>query len=317
MPQSLNEALEKLVYGLHREDMAKNAQTLSERYRTLNGTGGRLVTGEAEALAYAASRMPATFCAVHDALEQALAPLTSMPRTMMDAGAGTGAASWAAEAILKLDSALCLEREEAMRRTGQALMQAGPPALAKAVWLERDICTDTLCERAELVIMAYVLNELKDGMRAEAVAKLWNAAVSLLVIVEPGTPAGYRNLMEARRQLLSMGAHIAAPCPHERECPMPEGDWCHFACRVPRSQLHRVLKGGQAPYEDEKYAYMAFSREACRPVQNRVLRHPQIRTGHVMAVLCREAGIHTRTVSKKDGALYKLLRGLKAGDGFS
>jgi ribosomal protein RSM22 (predicted rRNA methylase) len=137
----------------------------------------------------------------------------------------------------------------------------------------------------------------------------------MLLIVEPGTPAGFQNLMEARKILLSAGAHIAAPCPHEGECHMAEGDWCHFACRVQRSQLHRRLKGGEAPYEDEKFAYMAFTREPGLPVQYRILRHPQVRTGHVMVTVCGKDGIQTRTVSRKEGALYRQMRDSGAGDG--
>jgi ribosomal protein RSM22 (predicted rRNA methylase) len=121
--------------------------------------------------------------------------------------------------------------------------------------------------------------------------------------------------MEARKQLLGMGAHIAAPCPHEKECPMAEGEWCHFTCRVQRSQLHRRLKGGEAPYEDEKFAYMAFVREPGLPVQYRILRHPQVRQGHVMVTVCGEDGIKMHTVSRKDGALYRQIRDAGAGDG--
>ncbi len=314
-PQTLQSALEQLVSGMRKQDMARDAHLISRRYREQSGSGQRLVTKDAEAAAYAASRMPATYGAVYAALSKALESAGEIPRTLIDAGAGTGAAAWAADAILELESILCLEREEAMRSLGQALMQAGSPALQKAAWMKRDLCSDALNERAQLVIMAYVLNEMAEGKRAAAVQKLWNAAEMMLLIVEPGTPAGYGNLMGARKLLLEMGAHIAAPCPHENGCSMTEGDWCHFTCRIQRTQLHRSLKGGEAPYEDEKFAYMAFVREACRPAHARILRHPQVRTGHVMVTACCEDGIKAQTVSRKDGSLYKLMRDAGAGDG--
>jgi ribosomal protein RSM22 (predicted rRNA methylase) len=314
-PPSLQGALEQLLSSMRHEDMVHNAQALSLRYRTQSGSGSRLVTRDAEAVAYAASRMPATFSAVHDALQKALASYGKFPKTLIDAGAGTGAAAWAADAAMTLESILCLEREEAMRSTGQALMRAGSPVLQSAVWLSRDLCADALNEHAELVIMAYVLNEMAEDKRAAAVQKLWNAAQMMLLIVEPGTPAGYQHLKEARKLLLGMGAHIAAPCPHEKDCPMTEGDWCHFTCRIQRTQLHRRLKGGEVPYEDEKFAYMAFTRESGRPVQFRILRHPQVRSGHMMVTICGEDGIKTQTLSRKDGELYKQMRDLGAGDG--
>jgi len=314
LPQTLLTALEQHISGFRQDDMARDAQAISERYRVQKGSGKRLITQDAEVAAYAASRMPATFGAVYDALQKALASVELMPRTLIDAGAGTGAASWAAAAQMELDSVFCLEREEAMRRIGQTLMQAGSPALQNAVWVKSDLCTDTVTERADLTIMAYVLNEMIENMRAEAVQKLWNAAGTMLLIVEPGTPTGYSNLMEARKLLLQMGAHIVAPCPHEKKCPMAEGDWCHFSSRIQRTRLHRRLKGGEAPYEDEKYAYMAFSREPCRPAHARILRHPQVRTGHVMITVCGEDGIQVQTVSKKDGPMYKQVRDAGAGD---
>jgi ribosomal protein RSM22 (predicted rRNA methylase) len=314
-PPSLQNALEQLSSEIRREDLVRDAQAISLRYRTQGGLGSRLLTRETEAAAYAASRMPATFGAVRDALTKALASCGKNPKTLIDAGAGTGAAVWAADAALELCSVLCLEREEAMRKTGQALMQAGSQVLKNAVWLNRDLCADSLNEHAELVIMAYVLGEMAADKRAAALKKLWNASEMMLLIVEPGTPAGYQYLMEARKLLLSIGAHIAAPCPHEKECPMAQGDWCHFSCRIQRSQLHRRLKGGEAPYEDEKFAYMAFTREPGMPVQYRILRHPQVRTGHVMVTVCEEDGVKMQTVSRKDGVLYKQVRDLGAGDG--
>lgn len=314
-PQGLHDALEQLLSGMHYEDMARDAQAISRRYRLQSGSGSRLLTREAEAAAYAASRMPATFGAVCSALQKALASYGQTPKTLIDAGAGTGAAAWAAAAVMPLESILCLEREEAMRKTGQALMQSGTSVLQNAVWLNRDLCADMFSQSAELVIMAYVLGEMAVEKRAAAVQKLWNAAEKMLLIVEPGTPAGYQHLKEARDLLLSMGAHIAAPCPHEKSCPMAEGDWCHFTCRIQRSRLHRRLKGGEAPYEDEKFAYMAFTREPGRPAKFRILRHPQVRPGHVMVTVCGEDGIKMQTVSKKDGTLYRQMRNLGAGDG--
>ena len=190
-PRTLQAALEKLLSGMRQEDMIRDAQAISGRYREQSGLGRRLVTLHSQAAAYAASRMPATFGAVCAALSKALASLEREPRTLLDAGAGTGAAAWAADAILPLENVLCLEREDAMRNIGQTLMQAGSPVLQNAVWLSRDLCAGTGNERAELVIMAYVLGEMAEGDRAAAVQKLWDASETMFLIVEPGTPKGY------------------------------------------------------------------------------------------------------------------------------
>ena len=48
---------------------------------------------------------------------------------------------------------------------------------------------------------------------------------------------------------------------------MEPDDWCHFTCRVARSRLHKLLKGGEAPYEDEKFAFLAVARQPVRQAQ--------------------------------------------------
>jgi hypothetical protein len=52
---------------------------------------------------------------------------------------------------------------------------------------------------------------------------------------------------------------------HGSICPIKENDWCHFACRIPRGKLHRQFKEGEAPFEDEKFAYLAMSKKAYPP----------------------------------------------------
>ena len=101
-PLPLRTALEARLDGLSQSQLIKNAQTLSVRYREKSGSGQRLLTTEAEAAAYAATRMPATFGAVSAALSYALQCTDLRPATLLDAGAGTGAACWAADALLNL-----------------------------------------------------------------------------------------------------------------------------------------------------------------------------------------------------------------------
>jgi ribosomal protein RSM22 (predicted rRNA methylase) len=315
MPKALAQALEQQISGLRQSDMVRDAQALSQSYRMKSGAGERLVTRDAQAAAYAAARMPATFGAVFCALSEALQSIGRRPQTLLDAGAGTGAACWAAEQLLPLESITCLEREQAMIKMGAALMGKGPSALKSARWIAHDLVRDDITQQAELVTAAYVLNEMPEADQRKLTEKLWAATQTLLLLVEPGTPQGFSNLRKAREMLLVLGAHIAAPCPHEGECPMAAGDWCHFSCRVARSRLHMALKAGEAPYEDEKFAYLAVAREACSPVHARVLRHPMVHTGHVNMEICAREGLEAATVSRRDGPLYKRARDIKAGAG--
>ena len=314
-PQALSLALEALVTGQDSARLERDARTISENYRLRTGTGSRLLTKESEAAAYAAARMPATFAAAQAALKESLAAadLGMKIRSVVDCGAGTGAATWAAAQLLDLERVTCLEREEAMRAVGSRLMREG--GMPHAVWTGCDLTDSAPLPKGDLVIEGYMLGELREDMRLPVAEKLWQAAERMLVLIEPGTPQGFANLAAVRARLTALGAHVAAPCPAgSAVCPMAGEDWCHFAVRVQRTKLHKALKGGDAPYEDEKFCYLALTREkpeaACSA---RVLRHPLIAPGRITLTLCEDGEKKLQIVIKKD-PLWKRARKIGAGD---
>ena len=74
---------------------------------------------------------------------------------------------------------------------------------------------------------------------------MWAKTRDTLLVVEPGTPAGYARIIALREQLIAAGAHVAAPCPHDGKCPLAAPDWCHFTQRLPRSRAHKQVKGAE------------------------------------------------------------------------
>lgn len=315
--QALQAALASLLEAHSGAEMARNARALSERYRLRTGAGARLLTREDEAVAYAAARMPATSAAACAALGEALACSGVSPRTLLDCGAGTGAVTFAAHALLPLEETLCLEREAAMRSVGQRLMQACGGALASVRWDAWDLAKGEALPQAELVCEGYMLGELSQAQRVPVAVRLWEAARQMLLLIEPGTPQGAANLSAVRRELTARGAYVAAPCPSGMaDCPLAGENWCHFAVRVQRTKLHKALKGGDAPYEDEKFCYLALTRtppaSACTA---RVLRHPQIAPGRIALSVC-EAGHETQRVVTKKDPLWKRARKTRWGDGW-
>ena len=316
LPADLARGIAEKTEDANREALTRAAREISLRYREMTGQGRRLLTEDMEALAYAAARMPATYAAVRTALEDALGrvSLPVGPLRILDVGAGAGAGAWAAAEVCDVESILCLERERAMREIGAELAHGGEnPALRESQWREFDLVRDEIPSGADVVLISYVLGELAEKDRMRALEKCWNAAGTLLLIVEPGTPVGAAHLRQMREALSGMGAHVAAPCPGEGACPLPETDWCHFTCRVARTRLHKALKGGEAPYEDEKFAYLAVSRDPARPCKARVLRHPAIEPGKIMVKFCGRQGIEQRVFRKKD-ALFKWARKAGVGD---
>lgn len=310
MPFVLKQAAERLISDGNAAK--KDAQTISRRYRN-EKTSARTIVDAGEAAAYAVSRMPATFGAIAFVLRRLKEETGLAPETLTDVGAGTGAAVWAAQSLFDLKSALCLEREPAMRRIGERLTKAGENDFftASPEWRGFDL-TDGGVEPADLVTAGYVLNELPDETRETALLKLWAAARKALVVVEPATPACFDRMKAFRTLLIENGAFIAAPCPHQNAC--PDG-WCHFACRVQRSKLHRALKNGDAPFEDEKFTYLIATRERTAAPAARILRRPKIEKNKVVLTLCEPDGVRERTVFKNE-ADYKAARKADWGDAF-
>ena len=114
--------------------------------------------------------------------------------------------------------------------------------------------------------------------------------------------------------MIEAGGFTVAPCPHDLPCPLPEDDWCHFGVRLPRSKLHRRAKGVELGYEDEKFSYAVLSREPVAKAAARIIRQPQVRSGHVNLVTSEADGIHARTVSRKLGPLYKEAKSASWGE---
>src|SRR5712675_1565883 len=115
LPTELKAALDAKLQGLSRNDAAERATLISKTYR--DGGGSAAIRTEADALAYALARMPATYAAVTASLN-ALRQITPdfAPKSLLDVGAGPGTASWAAaEAFLSLQSFVLVDANPALR----------------------------------------------------------------------------------------------------------------------------------------------------------------------------------------------------------
>ncbi|MGE5559582.1 MAG: small ribosomal subunit Rsm22 family protein [Chloroflexota bacterium] len=298
--------------------LAKSATDLSHRYRAGNAqpAGGRFLTTPDDVAAYAAYRLPATHAAVTAALVQAQDRLPGWtPHSLLDVGAGPGTAMWAAAAVWPgIERVTLLERDDAMIALGRRLAGHAPQtAIRAAAWQRADITGDWDVAPHDLVIISYALGELPEERCAPLIGRLWERTAGLLVIIEPGSAAGFARVKAARAQLLAAGAHAVAPCPHSSPCPLPADDWCHFSQRLARSALHRRVKDGALPYEDEKFSFACLSRTPGLATAGRVIRHPQVRPGHIHFRLCTGAGLVTRTVTRKERELFRIARDLRWG----
>lgn len=307
LPSPLRRAIERSLSDTKLAELATAAAALSQRYREERPQGGLHINSEKDALAYLAVRLPATYAAIRASFAAIAAARSDFaPKTMLDIGAGPGTAVWAAaESWPGLSDALLIEATPIFRACGERL--AAGARLPRVVWHTADVTVEGIdYAPGDLVVLAYALNELAPGFRKPVLQRLWRATADILVIIEPGTPAGWQRILAARHQLIESGAHVIAPCPHAAPCPLQPPDWCHFAERVARSRLHRQAKNAQVPWEDEKFSYLAVSRKPLPNAAARVIARPRKASGRVTLKLCRPDGsAGEQLFSRRDGISFK------------
>lgn len=315
LPAALRQAVDATLAHVPLAQLSDAARTLSERYRGEIRDDRLHISDDLAARAYLATRLPATYAAMSAAFD-AVAEMRPefAPHSLLDLGAGPGTAMWAATRIWPVADALLVERSGAIRSVGETL-SAGA-GVEKVVWNDSDLTRDVPEGRRDLVVIAYVLNELPPAAANRLLSEAWERCQDTLVVVEPGTPAGWRRILRVRELLLSAGGHVVAPCPHVATCPLSEPDWCHFSRKVARSRLHRLAKGADVPWEDEKFVYLAASRQpASRTIAGRVISPPKAASGRVSLKLCRSDGTAgERLVTRREGPAYKTARRLDWGD---
>jgi ribosomal protein RSM22 (predicted rRNA methylase) len=311
LPAGLAAAIRRLADG--EGNLAASAERISTHYRQ-RGASRQVIGSEADVLAYALSRMPATYAAVSAVLDELSERAPDFaPDAMLDMGAGPGTAAWAAAtAYPGIDATLVDHNQRFLAMAGALAADAGVERLQVQVG---ELTGFTAGRTFPLVTCAYALTELDDDAMRVAAERLWSHSSGVLVIVEPGRPRDYQRLLRVREQLIGQGAEVLAPCPHEHACPLVEPDWCHFSARLSRSRDHMRMKGGTLGYEDEKYSYLVLARPGIgMRAGARVLRPPFENKFSVTLPLCTPDGLEERAIASRDKAAFKAARKLDWGD---
>ncbi len=315
LPASLRAAIEHEAHGLSRGSIAVRSAAISRTYRDGGDSGA--IRDDADALAYALARMPATYAAVAACLNAlTIARGNFDPESLLDVGAGPGTATWAAlEACPSLRRADLLDANAALRRLALALAADRMHGAALDYHRADARAGVAAMPEADLVIASYMIGELTEAAREAVATELWRKTRDTLLVVEPGTPAGFARIVALRAQLIAQGAHVIAPCPHEAACPLFPPDWCHFAQRLARSRAHKQVKGVALPFEDEKFSYVALTREAAGPRPARILAPPLLTKADIRLKLCRpDGGAGIARVPRRDKPAYAGVRRLGWGD---
>ncbi len=314
VPVSLRDGIAEFCESVTGPEIARRAAHQSMQYRS---GGGSQLAERADVAAYLTTRLPATYAAISAALAQVQhrAPQFS-PASMLDFGAGPGTASWVAvEKWPGIQSVAMKDRSAIFLSAAQDLAQhSNHSALQHAsVEISGPLRDDA---HYDLIVASYVTSEGAVPLASETATQLWSHCRGLLVIVEPGTPAGFQRILRARDSLIGRDAVIAAPCPSSESCPIAAPDWCHFSVRLPRSRDHMRAKSANVPYEDEKFSWIAAARKVVMllPPSPRIIAPVKSGKAGLRFRLCTGHGISEVESPRRDRATYRSHARRKWGD---
>jgi len=140
---------------------------------------------------------------------------------------------------------------------------------------------------------------------------------NMVLIIEPGTPSGFKNIIQARDKLIEKGFGTIAPCTVSNGfCPLrdSESDWCHFVERVDRSRIQRYLKNGVLGYEYEKYSYLLMSKNSIHSDGKRIISRPNYTKHSISFDICSEKNSHIVITKKENKSEFKIVKKSIRGD---
>lgn len=305
---------DKLASEIEEKIVTKQLQDIIHPWHPLN------VTPET-CLQYFISRTPAEYCVLHKILSEIQQTDPEfVPLTLFDFGSGIASGYWAVREVWKkpLKEVYNVDTNLNMNKLAQNILH-----LAK----HYDENTQTTAEKGiffrqffpfshertyDIVLSAFTLLELPSFKeRVEAVAHLWSKTENYLVIVEDGSNAGYKAVMEARNLVIHLEtpgendtdkteAYVASPCPHEFVCPRFTKD--NTPCNFEVNYLTPQFLEGKQVRQNHRYSYVVFKkgqRPADRPQWSRCVRESLLRNKHIHLHLCTPDG------NIENGILFK------------
>lgn len=316
IPQELILAIENYISKVSFDQIKKAAKELSNRYRGKSNKQDEFIQNETELLAYLCLRMPSTYAAIYYVLKRLYVEYEiDDVRSIIDFGSGTGAGFWASHRLFDdLSSYTFVEVNDSICKAALHLIESLEHHVGLDV-INKSYTEEMSLKQHDLSLFSYTLSENTVEDQKAALDLALGATNRFLVIIEPGTKAGYDQLMIMRDYLLSKGLHLLAPCPHNKKCPKAPSDWCHFYQRLPRASFQKNIKDGSLGYEDEKFSYLIFSKNHSRSSGNRIIEFPNASSTKVDFTICSQSGkLEKQAIEKRNKQLFKKAKKLDWGD---
>ncbi|KAI8812123.1 mitochondrial small ribosomal subunit Rsm22-domain-containing protein [Cladochytrium replicatum] len=315
LPVVLQSAMAKVLQGTDKGQVHRDVEKL---YRAMHSTGfGMKLTKKNQdgtlspqiephtmeyskggADAFVAGRFPATYSVVYHVLNEIAKRVpTFHPNHILDYGTGPGTAIWAAREVWGENiHSVGIESSDSFRDITASIAKYLKKEVDLRAYMSPSVSSE---HRPELVVCSFNLEEMdSDAIRQAAIEQLWKTTSDMLVLIERGTPIGYKIIENARDWILSTanpdsyhapkgslwkapnesgsraeeakiyqpGAHVVAPCSHDSPCPMKRlgHRWCHFSVTLQRPKIMMSAKLTKSNIEDVKYSYLVI-RKGPRP----------------------------------------------------
>ncbi|KAI0257273.1 mitochondrial small ribosomal subunit Rsm22-domain-containing protein [Lactifluus subvellereus] len=227
---------------------------------------------ERDGTAFASVVLPAHYSAIYAVLHHVksrLGPRWSV-QNVLDWGAGTGSALWAASyAFQKLDflngedegrqgtlsstaiiKYVGIEKRDGLVDIGRRLLEDIPHDSLNISW-QRKLHHDSYSQPHDgshtMAISAFFLSTLRTSLQRKSLVKeMWESGAETIVLLDHSSPVGFQSVAEARELLLSLGrkevgdhgseenmtsgSHVLAPCPHDGVCPIHRSEVAKLVC---------------------------------------------------------------------------------------
>ncbi|XP_055989766.1 methyltransferase-like protein 17, mitochondrial isoform X2 [Sorex fumeus] len=287
---------------------------------------------EGLSLVYMAARMDGGFAAIMRAFHEIQTRIPEFqPQTLMDFGSGTGSVTWAAHSTWgqSLREYVCVDSSAAMLDLAEKLLkggsESGEPCVPGVFF--RQFLPVSPKVQFDVVVSAFSLSELPSrAHRTEIVQTLWRKTNRFLILLENGTKAGHRLLMDARDLVLKgkekclldpRPGFVFAPCPHELPCPQLTASKplaCSFA-----QAYHPIPFSWNKKPKEEKFSMVILARGSPEKAHRwpRITQPVLKRPRHVHCHLCCPdgQGQHAVITARKHGRdLYRCARVSSWGD---
>ncbi len=254
-------------------------QSLSDRFTVERARAAEPYGDEPAArVAYGLFFFPQTFARTQLVLRECWHPPAGIaPVHILDLGAGTGAAGFAALQLLGARPA----HLRAVDRSAGALETLAQAAVAcRELWPAAEVRLDPSdlidpsdpTDRFDLILCSYALNELAERDSAFDAAAWLRAQLArlspggLLVVIEPALKTTAERLEGLRDSVAAEGwARIVGPCLHHHPCPMrAEGRfWCHEVRRwTPPFMAEKINRRLFRDLPNLKFSFLALTAPA-------------------------------------------------------